>query len=89
MGRAERLWIRAVGTAGNIARMLITLTIGVLLIGAARAHDPHEAVGIDGALKRLARGPFGSALLVVVAVGLAAYGLYSVAEARYRRVAGQ
>jgi hypothetical protein len=88
MGRAERFWIRAVGTAGNIARMLITLTIGVLLIVAARAHDPGQAVGIDGALKHLANGPFGSALLVVVAMGLAAYGLYSVAEARYRRVAG-
>jgi len=88
MGRVERLWIRGVGTVGNVARMLITLTIGVFLISAARAHDPGQAVGIDGALKRLADGPFGPTLLVVVAVGLAAYGLYSIAEARYRRVAG-
>ena len=88
MGRAERLWIRGVGTVGNIARMLVTLTIGVLLIAAARSHDPGRAVGIDGALKRLADGPFGPTVLVAIAVGLAAYGLYSLAEARYRRVAG-
>lgn len=88
MDRVERLWIRGVGTVGNVARMLIALTIGVLLIGAARAHDPGQAVGIDGALKRLAAGPFGPTVLILVALGLAAYGLYSLAEARYRRVAG-
>lgn len=86
MGRVERVWIRGVGTVGNVARMLITLTIGVFLIEAARRHNAGEAVGIDGALKRLADRPYGPALLVAVAVGLAAYGLYSLAEARYRRV---
>ena len=88
MGPAIRLWVRAVGTVGNVARMLIALMIGVFLIAAARQHDPDQAVGIDGALKRLADRPYGPTLLVVVALGLAAYGVYSFAEARYRRVGG-
>lgn len=88
MGRAERVWIRGFGTVGMVARMLVTVLIGVLLIIAARQHDPEQAVGIDGALRRLAERSYGPALLVLVACGLAAYGLYSFAEARYRRVCG-
>ena len=88
MGPAVRRWVRVVGTVGMISRMLIALMIGVFLIAAARQHDPNQAVGIDGALRRLADRPYGPTLLVVVAVGLAAYGLYSFAEARYRRVGG-
>ncbi|HJV09301.1 MAG TPA: DUF1206 domain-containing protein [Acidimicrobiales bacterium] len=88
MGPAVRTWVRGVGTVGNVARMLIALLIGVFLIAAARTHDPEQAVGIDGALKRLADRPYGPTLLVVVAIGLAAYGVYSFAEARYRRVGG-
>jgi hypothetical protein len=89
MGRAERVWIRGVGAIGMVARMLVTTMIGVFLIAAARDHDPGQAVGIDGALKRLADRSYGPVLLVVVAFGLGAYGLYSFAEARYRRVGGQ
>jgi len=89
MGRAERLWIRGVGTVGMVARMLISVMIGCFLIAAARQHDPDQAVGIDGALKRLANHSYGPTLLCLVAFGLGAYGLYSFAEARYRRVGGR
>jgi hypothetical protein len=89
MGRTERLWIRGVGTVGMVARMLVTVLIGVFLIDAARQHDPNQAVGLDGALKRLADRSDGPFLLALVAFGLAAYGLYSFAEARYRRVTGE
>jgi hypothetical protein len=88
MGDAVRRWVRVVGTVGMISRMLIALMIGVFLIAAARQNDPDQAVGIDGALRRLADRPYGPTLLVLVAIGLAAYGLYSFAEARYRRVGG-
>jgi hypothetical protein len=89
MGASERRWVRAVGTVGMVARMVVWTMIGVFLIAAARQHDPQQAVGIDGALKRLADRSYGPVLLVVVAFGLAAYGLYSFAEARYRRVGGR
>lgn len=86
MSRAERRWILGFGTVGMVTRMVVFTMCGVFLIAAVRQHDPNEAVGIDGALKRLAGRSYGPALLVVVAAGLAAYGLYSFAEARFRRV---
>jgi hypothetical protein len=86
MSRTERRWILGVGAVGMVARMLVTVLIGVFLIVAAAQHDPNQAVGIDGALKRLADRSFGPALLALVAFGFAAYGLYSLAEARFRRV---
>jgi hypothetical protein len=86
MSRAERRWVLGFGMVGMVARMVVTVAIGVFLIAAAMQHNPDETVGIDGALKRLADRPLGPALLTVLAAGLAAYGLYSFAEARYRRV---
>jgi fumarate reductase subunit D len=86
MSPAERRWILRFGAAGMVARMVVSVLIGVFLIAAAVQHRPDESVGIDGALKALADRSFGPALLVVVAFGLVAYGLYSFAEARYRRV---
>jgi len=86
MSPAERRWILGVGTVGMVARMLVIVLIGVLLVVAAAQHDPGQAVGIDGALKRLADRSYGPPLLAVVAFGFGAYGLYSFAEARYRRV---
>ncbi|HVF13904.1 MAG TPA: DUF1206 domain-containing protein, partial [Acidimicrobiales bacterium] len=56
-----------------------------LVVAAAQA-NPNEAQGLDGALRRLAAGQYGPALLTGLALGLAAFGLYSVAEARYRRL---
>ncbi len=86
MSRAERRWIVGFGTVGMVARMIVFSMIGVFLINAALQHDPNQAVGIDGALKRLVARPYGPALLVVMALGLAAYGVYSLGEARFRRV---
>lgn len=40
----------------------------------------------DQTLRTVAHAPFGRVLLLLVAAGLAAYGLYSFVEMRYRRV---
>jgi hypothetical protein len=53
---------------------------------AAIDFDPEKAVSVDGALAALARPSYGPALLGIVAVGMVAFGAYSVADARYRRV---
>ena len=42
--------------------------------------------GLDGALKTLRDEPFGTALLVAMALGFAAYGLYSFSRSRHARV---
>jgi hypothetical protein len=53
---------------------------------AAQRHNPGDAQGLGGALRQMEQQPFGRPLLALVALGLIAYGVYSVASARYRRV---
>ncbi|MCA1630359.1 MAG: DUF1206 domain-containing protein [Acidobacteria bacterium] len=76
------------GRVGYAARGTIFIVVGVLLMRAARTYNPAHARGLDGALQLLARTPFGHYLLLAVAAGLAAYGGYTLVEARYRRIAG-
>lgn len=86
MSDPVRRGVTAVASVGLVARMVVFLLIGSFLLKAAISYDANQAVGVDGALKRLADRPYGPALLAVVAVGLFAYGLFSFVEARYRRV---
>lgn len=68
------------------ARGVVFGLIGFFLARAAYQYDPKEAVGLDGALSKLLQQHYGSALLGAVAAGLIAFGLYCLAEARYREV---
>jgi len=86
MGPIQRRWLPRLGVLGHTARGVVAALVGAFLVQAALEHDPTEAVGIDGALRRLADRPYGTPMLVVVAAGLVAYGLYSLVEARWRRV---
>jgi hypothetical protein len=83
--RAQR-WARRIGRAGLTARGITFAVIGWFLVRAALEVDPGEARGLAGALRTLARQDHGPWLLGVVALGLAAYGLLSLVDARYRRV---
>jgi hypothetical protein len=71
------------GRIGYLAKGLALLTIGVGLAVAGIRHDPSRSRGLDGALNDLSRLPMGQAILVVVALGFAAYGVYSFARARH------
>jgi hypothetical protein len=84
MSRRVEKAVAAVGVAGQTARGVVFAVIGGFLINAAASYDPHKARGLDGALRSLGAAPGGKALLVAVAVGLACFGAYSLAEARYR-----
>jgi hypothetical protein len=66
--------------------MVISALVGVFLIRAAIDYNPNKAVGLDGALAKLAHASYGPFLLGIVAVGLIAFGVYSVSDARYRRI---
>ncbi len=74
------------GRFGYAALGVVFSIIGIFLIVAAVQHNPHEAKGLDAALRTLIQQPFGPVLLGIVALGLVAYGVYSFVEARYRRV---
>lgn len=75
-------WVRRLGMIGYIAKGIVFGIVGVLLGIAALQSQPQEAGGLDRALKTLAAQPFGTVALVLVAVGLAAFGVYCFAAAR-------
>lgn len=60
--------------------------LGILVVVAAVTHDPEQVGGLDAALSTLVAQPFGQVLLLIVAAGVAAFGVYCFFDARYRRV---
>jgi len=76
----------AAGIVGHLSRTVVFGLVGVFLIKAAVDYRPSKAVGIGGALSKLLREPAGTALLAVVAAGLVAFAVYSLADARYHRI---
>jgi hypothetical protein len=85
MSRAVRRAFTTVGIVGLLARAVAFGLIGLFVVKAAIDYDPHQAVGLDGALGRLS-STWGAPAVIVVACGLIAFGVYSVADARYRKV---
>jgi Domain of Unknown Function (DUF1206) len=86
MGAAARRWGGRAGVVGHLARAVVFTLIGVFVIRAALQYDPKEAIGLDGALQKLASADYGPYLLGFTAAGLIAYGLYCLADARFRDV---
>ena len=76
----------ALGVFGFLARMVVFVLVGYFLVKAAIDYNPKEAVSLDGALGTVAHAPLGPLALGLVAAGLIGFGLYSLADARYRKV---
>jgi len=79
-------WASWVARFGLVARGVIFMMLGFFLIQAARNVDPKQVVGLDGALAKLAHEPAGPLLLGLVALGLVAFGIYSILCARWIRI---
>ncbi len=86
MSPAVRRALDLLGRVGLVARAVVFALIGYFLLRTAIDYDPSKAIGIDGALRALARQPYGSWLLGLVAAGLLVFAAGSVAEARYHRL---
>jgi hypothetical protein len=86
MGPAMKTWITWAGTVGHVARAVVFGLVGAFLVRAAIDYKANEAIGLDGALAKLYDRPYGPWLLGAVAAGLVAFGIFSITEARYRRI---
>ena len=73
---------------GLVARGVVFAITGFLFAYAGIKVDPSQAGGIADALDWLRQLPFGGVIYVVMAVGLAAFGIYNLIAARYRTVKG-
>ena len=86
MSATERTWVVRLGRLGLAARGVVQCLVGLFLGQAALLFDPSKVQGTRGALESLGRPPFGLWTVGVVAAGLAAYGIYMLAAARYSRI---
>jgi hypothetical protein len=75
----------AAGKAGYVARGVAFAIVGGLFVYAGATHDAKKSGGLDQALFEVLDQPFGPALLVLIALGLACFGVFTLAEARYLR----
>jgi hypothetical protein len=78
--------VTAVGVTGFVAKGLVLAGAGVLVIIATLRADPSKAAGLDAAVKTLGQAPFGKFLLILAALGIAAYGAYSFVRSRHGRM---
>lgn len=78
--------VRLAGRLGYAARAVVFAMTGWFVVNAAFYEDPEEAGGLGAALKQLQEQEHGPVLLLIVAVGLALFGIFSLMEAAYRRI---
>jgi hypothetical protein len=86
MRPSVRKTVRRLGVAGYTAKGIAYGIAGVLFVIAAVTYDAGKARGLDGALRTLAAQSYGTWLLGLVALGIAAFGVYCFFQARYRKV---
>jgi hypothetical protein len=86
MNPTVRKTTRRVGIAGYSAKGIAYAIAGFLVVVAAVKYDPDKARGLDSALKTLAGQPYGPWLLGLIALGIAAFGVFCFSQAKYRQV---
>jgi hypothetical protein len=74
---------RQIGRYGIIARGIVFALVGFFIFLAGYQSNPGRAQGINGALKYLGNQPYGQWMLLIVALGLIAFGLYSFMDAAW------
>lgn len=75
-----------VGRFGTSARGIVFALVGALISLAAYQANPSQPVGMDTALATLMHQPYGIWLLGVVAIGLIAFGFYSMLSGLWFRL---
>ncbi|MFJ5775293.1 DUF1206 domain-containing protein [Streptomyces sp. NPDC093094] len=86
MSRHQRRLMDVTGVAGGVGRGLVIAAVGFFGLKAAVAFDPAEAKGMDDVIRSFAHTPAGPWLLLAVALSLVLFGVFSLGQARWRRV---
>ncbi|MEU8697552.1 DUF1206 domain-containing protein [Streptomyces sp. NPDC048680] len=86
MSRTERRAVDITGVFGGVSRGVVFAVAGGFAVTAAVKARSGEAKGMDDTLRSFTTTPAGPWLLALIAVGLAAFGLFSCANARWRRI---
>ncbi|MGX5915019.1 DUF1206 domain-containing protein [Aliidiomarina sp. Khilg15.8] len=84
--KGEHLWLTPICQFGLMARGVVWLIIGWIVLRSAIAAGSSDQKGITDALEWLNNTPYGNWLIIIISIGLVAFGAYSFIEAIYRRV---
>lgn len=71
---------------GTAARGVVFVVLGILIAVAAYNANPNQSIAMDAALSALLKLPFGVWILAIVALGLVAFGVYSLLSAIWFRL---
>lgn len=84
-GRAGEITV-FLGIVGYVAKGVALGVVGILFVIAALTLNPAKANGLDAAIRTLAALPYGPPILILVGLGLIAYGMYCFVRARMARL---
>ena len=82
----QRKVFRRTGEVGLTARFVVYGIISYFLFRAALRDDPSQFRGVAESLEYVQQQSYGSVLLLLVGLGLLAYGVFMFVRARYERV---
>ncbi|MAU98412.1 MAG: hypothetical protein CMP81_21440 [Fulvimarina sp.] len=82
----RRRLLKPVCQFGLIARAVTFVVIAGLLVTGAAGYSSGDTPGLDAALQEISGWSFGWLFLSLTGLGLIAFGIYSIAEAVYRRI---
>ncbi|MEO7126661.1 MAG: DUF1206 domain-containing protein [Nakamurella sp.] len=71
------------GQIGYVTKGFAYSIVGVLFVVSAITYDPQKAGGLDDAIRILRQQVYGPALLTIVALGLASFGVYCFSWSRH------
>ncbi|MFF3264570.1 DUF1206 domain-containing protein [Streptomyces sp. NPDC002932] len=86
MSPVQRRGVDITGVFGGMSRGIVFAVAGGFAVAAAVKARSGEAKGMDDTLRSFSSTPAGPWLLALIAVGLAAFGLFSWANARWRKI---
>jgi hypothetical protein len=81
-GDTGRAYLLA-GRIGYFSKGVGACLVGSVICYAAVTHDPERSGGLDQAVHDLVHWPAGGPILVLVAAGIACYGLFCFARSRH------
>ncbi|RDV12512.1 DUF1206 domain-containing protein [Arthrobacter sp. RT-1] len=81
-----RTAVTVLGVTGYVAKGVVLLLTGLLIVIATLQAHPEDSTGLDGGLRALRDQPFGVYLLAAVGAGLICYGVFMIVRARLAKM---